>query len=59
MVDVNGNAVLTQAALEVQPALVPLPAVSVSIAPITAPPVQVQVDTTVTVEANLLLVPIA
>ena len=40
MVDVNGNIVLTQAASEVQPALVPSPAVSVSLAPVTAPPVQ-------------------
>ena len=40
MVDANGSVVLTQAASEVQPALVPLPAVSVSLAPVTTPPVQ-------------------
>ena len=58
MVNANGNVVLTQAASEAPPALVSSPAVSVSLAPVAAPPVQVQANTS-TVEANLLPVPIA
>ena len=58
MVDVNGNVVLTKAASEASPALVPSPAVNVSLAPVAAPPVQAQANTS-TVEANLLPVPIA
>ena len=58
MVDVNGNIVLTQAALEASPALVLSPAISVSITHFATPPVQAQANAS-TVEANLLLVPIA
>ena len=58
MVDNKGNFVLTQAALKAPPALVSSPAVSVSLTPVAAPPVQAQANTS-TVEANLLPVPIA
>ena len=40
MVDANGSVVPTQTALEVQPDLEPLPAISVSLAPVTTLPVQ-------------------
>ena len=58
MVDINGNVILTKAALEASPALVPSPAVNVSLAPVAAPPVQAPANAP-TVEANLLMVPIA
>ena len=58
MVDVNGNVVLTQAASEAPPALVLSPAVSVRLAPVSTLPVQARASTS-TLEANLLLVPIA
>ena len=58
MVDVNENVVLTYTALEASPALVPSPAVNVSLAPVAAPPVQAPAKAP-TAEANLLPVPIA
>ena len=45
-------------ATEALPALVPSPAINVSLAPVAAPPVQAQANTPTT-EANLLPVPIA
>ena len=45
MVDVNGNIVLTQAASEAPPALVSSPAVSVSLTPVSTPPVQSRANT--------------
>ena len=58
MVDVNGNIVLTQAALEASPALVLSPAISVSLALVSGLPVKARANTS-TLEANLLPVPIA